>query len=261
MALQSYIGTIAATPVQSYLSSYPAAGMVSVTGTVSFMAWFNTADFAVISVISSMVGMYNGTNNASTLPTTAIQLGAGQSGVANSFDVWTWGGTILVNTGTIMAMPVNTWFHAAYTCTAAVAGSQTHSIYINGALINTSTNTLQVAGTITQVFINGFPETTANLATYAETNTAQIDDVRVYGRLLSASEIKTIYSLRGYRDGIVDGLFARYNFDEAIAGSLVTKCTDFSPNNNPLNIYNVNASTFNQTYLTSIANIDTRPPF
>ena len=261
MSVQLYAGTLGTPGVTSYLSSYPANNLPNVGSAVTFMGWFNSPAFGLGSPIASILGLYNGNNNAGTTPTTAIQIGAGQSGTANALDVWTWGGTILVSTGGSPGVPVGTWFHAAYTCTAAVSGTQTHTIYINGSVAGISTNALQVAGVPTQFYLNGFPQTAAVEGTYQESSTSLIDDARLYNRILSAAEIETIYNSRGERDGIVYGLVGNYSFLEHPAGGTVALCVDYSSNNNTLTTYNVGSSTSAPIYANSILNIDLRPPF
>lgn len=266
MALEINKGVTGGSYTLSYLSNYPANNMPNTNTAISFMGWFNSAAFALASPIASMLGTYNGTNNASTVPTTAIQIGSGQSGVANALDVWTWGGTVLVTTGGSPGVSSTGWLHAAYTCTAISGGSQTHNIYINGALTATSTNSLQVAGALTQIFINSFPEVNtggAGINTYQESCDAMLDDIRMYNRQLSLQEIQTIYTLRGFRDGIVSGLISRFSFNEAAIGTTVSNAIDYSNNgtNNDLSVINVNGATTAPTYASSIANNDARLPF
>jgi hypothetical protein len=258
MALQINVGsaTGSGSSYESYLSSYPANNMPNTNSTITLMGWFNSAAFGVAGTIASMVGLYNGTNNASTSPTTAIQIGCGQ-GTANEVTVWTWGNPALV-TSTASSAPTSTWFHVAYTCTAISGGDQTHSIYINGTLNNSSTNATQVAGTLTQVYINGYPQTTAQIEGGQQSSTTMVDDVRLYNRVLSANEIQTIYALRGFRDGIVNGLIARYSFNESAVGNTVASCIDYSSSGSPLTAVNVNHSTGAATYASGFANIDTR---
>jgi hypothetical protein len=232
--------------------------MPNTNSAITIMGWMNSAAFASSSTIASILGAYNGSNDASIAPTTAIQLGAGQAGVANSMDVWTWGGTVLVSTGGSPGVSSTGWFHAAYTCTAISGGSQTHSIYINGALAATATNSLQVAGVLTQVFFNGYPETNTLLSSYQESSNSLLDDARMYNRILTLPEIQTIYTSRGFRDGIVYGLISRYAFNETSVGNVMSGCIDHSINKNNLTTVNVNGSTLMPTVGISIAETDTR---
>lgn len=159
--------------------------------------------------------------------------------------------------------PIDTFVHYTYTCTvssngAGTAGTQTHSLYINGLLNNTATNALQVAGVPTMVYLNGYP--VASGTTGAESNNTGIDDVLYYNRILSANEIQTIYNAFGQRDGIVYGLIARFDFNELPVGSSVSTCRDFSGNGNTCNLITVGTGTA-PLYLQDYSNLDARPVF
>jgi hypothetical protein len=220
------------------------------------MCWLNSNVWATgATATASIAGLYNGTNDAATVPTTGLQIGASSNNVVTC---WTFGGTVLVST-TGFTPPVNTWFHVAYSCTAIAGGNQTHSIYINGVLNNTATNALQTAGTYTMVYLNGFPQTTAAAATYTETSLTQQDDTMVFNRQLSAAEILTVYTSFGMRDGDVYGLVARYNFNELPVGSNTTGVRDFSGLGNNLLVVNRGGGTV-PTYLVDYSSSDTRPP-
>lgn len=49
---------------------------------------------------------------------------------------------------------------------------------------------------------------------------AEVMDMRIYNRALSPAEIQTIHGVRG-TDGIVDGLIARWQFNDGAPGTLV----------------------------------------
>ena len=160
-------------------------------------------------------------------------------------------------------IPIDTWVHTTYSCTvssngAGTAGTQTHSLYINGLLNNTTTNALQVAGMPTILYINGFPVTAAT--TGMESNNTKIDDLYYFNRLLTAAEIQTIYSTFGQRDGITYGLVARYNFNELPVGSVVTTCTDFSGCTNTMGLITVGTGYVSSVYIQDYAHSDTNPP-
>ena len=77
-----------------------------VTGDFTMMFWMNLSSIANTSgggqTASSLVGVYNGTSNASTTPTTGMQMGLNQGGVTNgALCCWTWGGTNLVTSNGI----------------------------------------------------------------------------------------------------------------------------------------------------------------
>lgn len=157
--------------------------------------------------------------------------------------------------------PINKWVHYVYTCTtssngAGTAGTQTHSIYVNGLLNNTNTNALQIAGVPTMVYLNGYP--VIPTSTGLESNNTGVDDIYYYNRALSAAEIQSIYTSYGQRVGIVSGLISNYHMNENSSGSVST-CTDFSGNQNSLLLTTVGAGVA-PTYITDHSNNDTRPP-
>ena len=128
MAIQLYKAAFTATnPNKAYLSSYPSSNLPSSQSAYTLMGWMQSGSATWsngATATASILGMYNGSNDAATLPTTALQIGCD---TANAISCWTWGGTNLVTT-TGFTPPNNTWFHGAYTCTAGT--TQTHSIYI-----------------------------------------------------------------------------------------------------------------------------------
>lgn len=233
----------------TYLSCYPAAGMISTNSAQTMMYWINPSSVAVTSA-QSTVGIYNGTNTG-TGTSTAIQMGIRTA--TGNFVVWTWGGGVLVGSTGFTAV-VNTWYHFAYTCNAISGGTQTHNLYINGVLNNTSTNALQIAGTPTMFYFNGYPGSIGG-----ESNTSKIDDVYYFNRQLGVDEINTIYNTYGQRDGITYGLGARYNFNELPIGSTVVNCTDFSATGNTVTS-TVASGGVVPTYSQDWAIEDTRPP-
>ena len=201
--------------------------LASQTGTMSInplnantlMVWINATTW-LGGVTNSMVGTYN----SATAGGTAIQIG---TRVGSGFcDVWTWGGTVLVSSsgGTgITTLANNTWYHVAYTFDGT-----THRLYINGVQTNTAT-TAQLAGTITAIYVNGFPS-----GATSETGTFSIDDLSYFNRTLSANEILTAYSTAGDRDGLVFGLTASCLFSEGTPGTVANNCLDYSGFGNKL---------------------------
>ena len=243
----------------SYLVCYPATGIVNTNAAQTMMYWVYPANIGaggVGSAASSNIGVYNGTP-IGTGTTTGIQMGINQgTTAAGTVCVWTWGGAIIVQSVLGYVLPINTWTHIAYTCTAISGGTQTHSIYINGALNNSATNAIQITGTPTQFYFNGFPVTAAT--TGPESNTMQMDDIYYFNRILTAPEIQTIYTTKGQRDGITYGLIARYNFNESMPGANVVKANDYSGHNNTVFPVVVGTGVPPQ-YSIDWANIDTRP--
>jgi len=112
--------------------------------------------------------------------------------------------------GTGGSLKSNTVIHPGHlyhvVCTRASGGNA--AIYINGASDNTNTDhdgspsagTLNIGFRTGLNYYNGF-----------------IDDVRIYNRVISAAEVKTIYETFGC-DGIADGLIHRWTFNEEEEG-------------------------------------------
>jgi len=192
----------------------------------------------------SMVGMYNGTITAGT--TTGLQIGTGAG--AGEVTCWTYGGSAMVTSANGVMTPYNgQWVMITYTYDGT-----THSIYRNDTLLATGT-TAQIAGTFTQVYINGFPPT----GTTSETAVFQVDSYCYYNRTLSAGEIQCMYNAAGARHGIYQGLLARYEFDELAQGATVASVVDMSGNGNTLaNTGTGTAITY--TYTTSYADSNIR---
>lgn len=169
----------------------------------------------------SYVGLYDEKQRASLGTSTAIQLG---SRTVNTFDVWTWGGGILV-TSSIPTTP-GAWVFLAYTFDGT-----THRCYVNGVLGGSST-AAQLTGNFDSVYLNGYSGSGSS-----ETATFQLDTYNYYNRALSAAELLTMYTSKGNRHGIVFGSLTRYEFDGGAMGSSVTtvpNLTNFSSANSNL---------------------------
>jgi hypothetical protein len=194
----------------------------------------------------SFVGMYDGTTSAGTV--TGLQIGTSTG--AGEISCWTYGGLVMVQSATAVMTPYNNqWINATYTYDGT-----THLIYVNGVLLGTAT-TAQIAGTFTQVWINGFPPS----GTTSETAVFEVDMYSYYNRTLSSDEIMTIYNSTGERHGIVKGLLACYEFDELAQGTAVSSVVDFSGNTNGL--LAIGAGTpITYNYATSYANSNIRAP-
>jgi hypothetical protein len=93
------------------------------------------------------------------------------------------------------------------------------NIYINGALSVSGSTALFTQGTTSDTNSkNASIGSTDNAA--ADFFNGSIEDVRLYSRLLSNSEISTIYAGKG-KDGIVDNLQQRFLMNELPPGSIV----------------------------------------
>jgi prepilin-type N-terminal cleavage/methylation domain-containing protein len=111
----------------------------------------------------------------------AIQLG---SRANNVFSVWSWGGGV-VGGGILISdpnpLPLNVWTHWVYT----YDGTK-HRLYRNGVLVASSTEVPQSA-VPSLLMVSGF-----NINS-SEQFLGSIDEVRLYNRVLSDSEIKVLY--------------------------------------------------------------------
>ena len=246
MPRQLTVANPVANEVFLHSQTIPGPGLTNTRNAQTFMCWISgdsTVWGAGTTYTSSICGMYDGTYNASTTPTTALQIGVKQLNPDGVY-VWNWGGNVLVSTSptsgngaiTPYTPTANTWFHVAYSCNTWTGTNQTHLMYINGVLRASSTNALQTGGQLTQNYINGFPQVPP--VTYSETTNSKVDDVRLYSRQLSADEIMTIYNSRGVIDNIVSGLVAYYVFEEGISGQPANLVFDTSVSINNLIMQN-----------------------
>jgi hypothetical protein len=195
----------------------------------------------------SFVGMYDG-GLVTPAPTTGLQIGTSSGG--GQVSCWTYGGIQLVESATTVMTPFNgQWILITYTFDGT-----NHRVYRNDVLLATSSSVPPVPGTFTQVYINGYPPA----GTTDETGTYSVDAYSYYGRQLSLGEITTIFYSRGTRHGIVDGLLARFDFDELSQGTTVATVIDVSGNGNTM--LNTGAGTaITYTYTNTIANANLRP--
>jgi hypothetical protein len=191
----------------------------------------------------SMFGIYMAGAIAGDPGFTAVQIGT-RSTAPNNIYAWTWNGGVLVNTNGAVTFSGNTWYHAAYTYDGT-----THSIYINGALIATST-AVQKPGTLDQTFINGYPDGGTN-----ESGNFWCDDIQFYDRTLSAAEVMTIYRSEGFRHAIVQGIRAHYSFNELYSGLDVVSVRDMSGHGGNLILSGTGTA---PTYVAGLAGSDNR---
>jgi hypothetical protein len=201
--------------VDYHLASQSGSLSISGLAPVTLMTWINTSWTTGGTI--SMVGTYN----TATSGGTAIQIGTKNG--AGSCDVWTWGGGQLVGTDGLVTLTNNVWVHIAYTYDGT-----THKIYVNGQYVNSGT-TAQQAGTITAVYINGYPT-----GGTSETGTFSVDDVSYFNRPLSADEVLTAYTTAGDKDGLVYGNNVSFVFDEGFPGATANNVLDQTGNGNNL---------------------------
>ena len=150
--------------------------------------------------------------------------------------------------GTPATVSNGVWYHIAYTFDGT-----THRLYINGSICNTGTTT-QLAGTITAIYINGYPG-----GGTAETGTFSVDDISYFSRTLSSDEVLTAYTTAGDRDGIRYGCTSSILFSEGATGATANNCLDYTGNGNSLTPIGA-ATGVNFTYSASYIAGDTRPP-
>lgn len=133
------------------------------------------------------------------LNSNAIQFGSR----GGSFGMWEWGGGFLVSTAN---PPIDEWLFVAYTRNA-----NSHTIWINES--TTSSTSDGQSGQPTNIQIGGNQ--------FSEPYDGQIEDMRIYNRLLSNNEITTIYNLSG-RDCVCSGLVARWAFLDGSSGTNIS---------------------------------------
>lgn len=227
MAIQCAVGDIHLNATTSVLPT--------TTSPMSITTWVNASTWATT---VSMVGAYG-----PSTPTAAVQLGAR----AGNLVAWTWGGGILVSTNALITLQTNVWYHVAYTYNGT-----THSLYVNGVLINTSTAAV-ISAQLNQIYINGYPTGLAN-----ETNTHKVDSYAFYNRVLDANEILTMASCKGLSHGIYNGILVAYEFDEGADGSTVTSVVDLSGNSANLTSSGAGTTPITYSYTGAVASTNLR---
>ena len=107
--------------------------------------------------------------------------------------------------------------------------SKSGGIYINGVLITVGTFTNMTAGNTSNTACQQSRMASNEIGTTNSWN-GEIEDLRVYNRALSADEISTLYATMG-RDGILDGLQARWPLNERPPDTVASNIVDLSVNN------------------------------
>ncbi|MDP3772440.1 MAG: LamG domain-containing protein [bacterium] len=130
----------------------------------------------------------------------------------NKFEFWNWaGGSNITSTRSISD---DNWHHYAATRTGTT-GNWTLNLYIDGILDKTETSTTNPAGDSFITAIGRFGEFDGY---YLNGN---LDDVRIYNRVLSPQEIKRLYNIGGtfkvnaprYTGSLTSGLVGAWSFD------------------------------------------------
>lgn len=225
--------------VDRHLASQTGLLSINALQPVTLMAWVNV-DWNYGSTLSIL-----GTYNSATSGGTAIQIGLRPTNPGDVL-IWTWGGTILVSSAGIVTPTSNDWTHVAYTYDGT-----THRLYVNGQFANSSV-VAQQAGTITAVYVNGYPTGGVN-----ETGPFAVDDINYFSRTLSDAEILTAYTTGGDKDGLVHQRTASFLCNEGVIGTSATAVTDLSGLLNTLTPIG-SATGSNFTYTVSPINRDTR---
>ena len=166
----TFTDTEAATFDGTAYSTLGVTGIPANNAPQSMSAWINLTSNAGV---QNFVALINGSS--------AVQLGIRNdmycpTSPTPCLDVWAFGGIQLA----YMALPsTGVWHHVAYTFDGT-----THRIYMDG-VAGTSTTTAPETATPSQVFLGSYNGT-------AEFLQGALDDVRVYNRALSPTEISTL---------------------------------------------------------------------
>ena len=227
MAIQCVSGDI-------HLTSGNSPGFTDAADPFSITVWVNSPNWST-GTTQSFVGLYG----PFPTPSTAIQIGTRGAGLVGC---WTWGGGLLISSSS--AVQNSQWHHIAYTFDGA-----SHRLYVNGILSNT-TNNAQNPGQLTTIFINGYPTGVA-----AETAAYQVDSYAYFNRTLSGDEVLTMFNSCGARHGIISGVLAKYEFDEASQDSVCSGVVDLSGLNNQLSIAGTGSLTYSYTGTVASSNL------
>jgi len=189
----------------------------------TIMMWVKNSDFT--STTRNWLSVVYGT-------VSAHQFGCRQDGLIG---VWNYGGQYIVSS---TAPAINTWFHMVYT----FDGNKTHNLYINGVLINSNTNFTLTSWAINAIQLGGDQ--------WNEFLSGYMEDIRIYNRVLSLTEITSIYKTRGV-DGIIYGLVSWWDCC-GVSGASVTTVIDKSISSNDGTV-TTGAPTWDGTYIKLIA--------
>jgi hypothetical protein len=169
---------------------------------LTITVWIRKGNWVESGLAKSLVGIYN------VVASAGIQLGLYNS----AFAAWRYSGFNLTRVSSDTFIP-NNWYFFTYIFTGTSS-----KMYVNGILRN-STNVVTQNGGIEIFQINSFPFNPSFLET---SNDFAVSDYRVYSRILSLDEIRTVYNSRG-RDSIVSDLKLRFPLNELPSGNLVNE--------------------------------------
>lgn len=190
----------------------------NVTPNVTIMGWVYTTGTSAMQRIASRY--LNGA-------TANEQYGIDVFNMMPRFLVGTTGAMSTATGGTITT---NRWYHVC-----GVYNGATMLVYLDGVQVGSTTR----SGTITSstgVFSFGADY---NGTTATEFLTGSLEDIRIYGRALSAQEVQTISVLKG-ADGIANGLIIRLPLNTAAIGTtLAASAVIYDISNNKANATNI----------------------
>jgi len=187
----------------------------AVGGTI--MCWFTLDVNAALTLFDIAIGPPPGTSGVTRMGLSS-SVGPGMDMTVRNAD-----GDPASNLNGAGTFTTGLWHHVAgtYDCV-----SKDMIIYIDGVLYQ--------SGTAANATGSAFAATNSKDAALGGEATAsapfwdgKIEDARIYGRVLSAAEVETIYAARG-ADGIVFGLQARFPLSELAPGVVVVNCLDLA---------------------------------
>ena len=176
--MAGHIGTGAmafASASSQYVLTTTATNIPATNAAQTFSAWMHCT---TIAAVMDIVVTENGTQgNQFRLTATGFP------------QVSQWGGGTTV-TATSNALTTTGWYMVTWTSTGALAGQ---ALYVNGVLCTQTTTTAPQTGTPTGVAIGSY-----NAGEYFN---GDIDDARIYNRVLTQADITQLYNYTGRSEG------------------------------------------------------------
>ncbi len=210
------------------------------TSAITVSAWFNTSDKTLNQRIISKTetGSYSmSLNENSACPASTLCFAIFVSGAYRVASLST---TSLSN---------NTWYHAVGTYDGT-----TVTLYLNGASVGTSSFSGTITNSTAPFCIGSEPNATiCSVGTYFK---GQIDDVRVYARSLSTTEVTALYANTPTVSNI--SLVGWWKLDDTTAAGTTATDSSSTANNGTLTNFNFNGSS-NWTVHTNLLGVTTEP--
>jgi hypothetical protein len=154
----------------------------------SIMGWYNMSSLNVSSVINSPIDCSHAASGWS-LNFNQSGSGAFRSGFV-AFYWFTGSNAYNLNAGGAQSLFVGSWNHIAVTYDGTVTGT---NLYVNSVATNQSTHTPTAITYASNPLYLGYDTNSGNGQWYW----GKMDEIRIYNRSLSASEILTLYNARG----------------------------------------------------------------